>query len=98
MEQLSDAIGFSVAKMNGGYRRLCRLTAIDSVTQLCLLPVLNEIGDFFFQQAAMLTALKGALAQCSGSFAPAARNTPMQPSWSLRAAMIILTMIFSKCA
>ena len=42
------AIGFSVAKMNGGYRRLCRLTAIDSLIQLCLLPALNEIGEAFF--------------------------------------------------
>ena len=44
------AIGFSVAKVNGGYRNLSKLTAVDSMIQYCLLSALNEIGESFFSK------------------------------------------------
>ena len=42
------AAGFTSAKLSGGYRRLNKLTAIDSAIQLCLLPALAEMSEAFF--------------------------------------------------
>lgn len=42
------AIGFVTAKINGGYRKLNKLTAIDSIIQQCILSELNEQCEAFF--------------------------------------------------
>ena len=45
------AIGFKTAKMNGGYRQLARLTALDTILQYTLNSTLSHIVDAKFSDS-----------------------------------------------